>query len=65
MQTQERIEKLKEYIEKRRRLKLDQRNDSKTDTIHFFDDGDLTKILYTINWVLGDDSSIFLGIEDV
>lgn len=65
MQTQERIEKLKEYIEKRKRLKLDQRNDSKTDTIHFFDDGDLTKILYTINWVLGDDSSIFLGIEDV
>lgn len=65
MQTEERIEKLKEYIEKRRRLKLDQRNDSKTDTIHSFDDGDLTKILYTINWVLGDDSSIFLGIEDV
>jgi|GEM_PF-6503186 len=65
MQTKERIEKLKEYIKERQRMKLDQKNDFKTDTIHFFDVGDLTKILYTLDWVLGNEQAIFLGVEDV
>lgn len=65
MQTKERIEKLKEYIKERQRMKLDPKNDFKTDTIHFFDVGDLTKILYTLDWVLGNEQAIFLGVEDV
>lgn len=37
----------------------------KIDTIHFFDVGDLTKILYTLVWVLGEGNTIFLGVENV
>lgn len=65
MQNKERIEKLKNYIEQRKRLKLDQKENDKRDTIHFFDDGDIEGILYTLEWVLSDEDTKFLGVDDV
>ena len=66
MQTEERIRELRSYIEKRKRIKLDQIEDPNTeDTIHFLDIGDLVRILYTLDWVLGDDNASFLGVDDV
>lgn len=65
MQKEERIKKLKNYIEERKRLKLDQKKDSSIDTIHFFDIGDLERISYTLEWVLGDDNTDFLGVANV
>lgn len=65
MQEKDRIERLKNYLRERRQIKLGEMNDSKLDTIHFFDVGDLTKIIYTLDWVLADADANFLGVDDV
>ena len=65
MQEKDRIERLKNYLRERRQIKLWELNADKLDTIHFFDVGDLTKIIYTLDWVLADSDANFLGVDDV
>lgn len=65
MQEKERISKLIEYLEQRKKLKLKQEYDSNNDTITFLDTGDLTRIIYSLNWVLKDENEKFMGLENV
>ena len=65
MQAKERISKLIEYLEQRKQLKLKQEYDSNNDTITFLDTGDLTRIIYSLNWVLKDENEKFMGLENV
>lgn len=65
MQEEIRISELIEYLEKRKNLKLKQEWDSNNDTITFLDTGDLTRIIYSLNWVLNDKNEKFMGLENV
>ena len=65
MQEEIRISELIEYLEQRKNLKLKQEWDSNNDTITFLDTGDLTRIIYSLNWVLNDKNEKFMGLENV